>query len=172
LEEVKMKITPLDIQQKNFGVKFRGFDVKEVNSFLDLLTREFETLIKENNYLKEELAKKEAKILDFKKKETTLKDTLMNAQQIVENLKGNAQKEAELIIKEAELKADSLIKDSHKEIANLKKELNDLKKQKVLYLEKIKGIIRTFQKMISMEEEDKEDEIREDNVRFLKTKKE
>jgi hypothetical protein len=46
----------------------------------------------------------------------------------------------------------------------------------VLYLEKIKGIIRTFQKMISMEEEDKEDdkedEIREDNVRFLKTKKE
>ncbi len=53
-----MKITPLDIQQKNFGVKFRGFDVKEVNSFLDLLTREFETLIKENNYLKEELAKK------------------------------------------------------------------------------------------------------------------
>ena len=167
-----MKITPLDIQQKNFGVKFRGFDVKEVNSFLDLLTREFETLIKENNYLKEELAKKEAKILDFKKKETTLKDTLMNAQQIVENLKGNAQKEAELIIKEAELKADSLIKDSHKEIANLKKELNDLKKQKALYLEKIKGIIRTFQKMISMEEEDKEDEIREDNVRFLKTKKE
>ena len=165
-----MKITPLDIQQKNFGVKFRGFDVKEVNSFLDLLTREFETLIKENNYLKEELAKKEAKILDFKKKETTLKDTLMNAQQIVENLKGNAQKEAELIIKEAELKADSLIKDSHKEIANLKKELNDLKKQKVLYLEKIKGIIRTFQKMISMEEEDKEDEIREDNVRFLKPK--
>ncbi len=167
-----MKITPLDIQQKNFGVKFRGFDVKEVNSFLDLLTREFETLIKENNYLKEELAKKEAKILDFKKKETTLKDTLMNAQQIVENLKGNAQKEAELIIKEAELKADSLVKDAHKEIANLKKELNDLKKQKVLYLEKIKGIIRTFQKMISMEEEDKEDEIREDNVRFLKTKKE
>ncbi|MFZ3063990.1 MAG: DivIVA domain-containing protein [Nitrospirota bacterium] len=165
-----MKITPLDIQQKNFGVKFRGFDVKEVNSFLDLLTRELETLIKENNYLKEELAKKEGKIIDFKKKETTLKDTLMNAQQIVENLKGNALKEAELIIKEAELKADSLIKDVHKEIANLKKELNDLKKQKVLYLEKIKGIIRTFQKMISMEEEDKEDEIREDNVRFLKPK--
>lgn len=168
-----MKITPLDIQQKNFGVKFRGFDVKEVNSFLDLITGEFETLIKENNYLKDELAKKEAKILDFKKKETTLKDTLMNAQQVVENLKGNAQKEAELIIKEAELKADSLIKDSHKEIANLKKELNDLKKQKVLYLEKIKGIIRTFQKMISMEEEDKEEEtVKEDNVRFLKAKKE
>jgi len=65
-----------------------------------------------------------------------------------------------------------LLKDAHKEIVNLKKELNDLKKQKALYLEKIKGIIRTFQKMISMEEEDKEDEIREDNVRFLKTKKE
>ncbi len=168
-----MKITPLDIQQKKFGAKFRGLDVKEVNSFLDLITSEFEALIKENNYLKEELAKKEAKLLDFKKKETTLKDTLMNAQQIVENLKGNAQKEAELIIKEAELKADSLIKDAHKEIANLKKELNDLRKQKMLYLEKIKGIIRTFQKMISMEEEDKEDEVvKEDNVRFLKTKKE
>src|SRR4030066_12064 len=99
-----MKITPLDIQQKKFGVKFRGFDVKEVNSFLDLITREFEVIIKENNYLKEELAKKDAKILDFKKKETTLKDTLMNAQQIVENLKGNAQKEAELIIKEEDVR--------------------------------------------------------------------
>src|SRR3989338_1002904 len=169
-----MKITPLDIQQKKFGVKFRGFDVKEVNSFLDLITREFEVIIKENNYLKEELAKKDAKILDFKKKETTLKDTLMNAQQIVENLKGNAQKEAELIIKEAELKADGLVKDAHKEIANLKKELNDLKKQKVLYLEKVKGIIKTFQKMISMEEEDEKQEeaVKEDNVRFLKTRKE
>ncbi len=166
-----MKITPLDIQQKKFGVKFRGFDVREVNSFLDLITGEFESLIKENNYLKEELSKKEAKILDFKKKETTLKDTLMNAQQIVENLKGNAQKEAELIIKEAELKADGLVKDAHKEIANLKKELNDLKKQKILYLEKIKGIIRTFQKMISMEEEEREeDAAKEDNVRFLKPK--
>ena len=144
-----------------------------MNAFLDLITSEFELLIKENNFLKDELAKKEAKILDFKKKETTLKDTLMNAQQLVENLKGNAQKEAELIIKEAELKADGQIREAQKEIANLKKELNDLKKQKMLYLEKVKGTIKAFQKLISMEEEEeKEDEAREDNVRFLKTKKE
>ncbi len=168
-----MKITPLDIQQKNFKVRFRGFDKENVDAFLDLITSEFELLIKENNFFKEELAKKEAKILDFKKKETTLKDTLMNAQQLVENLKGNAQKEAELIIKEAELKADDQIKEAQKEIANLKKELNDLKKQKMLYLEKIKGIIKTFQKLISMEEEEeKQEEAREDNVRFLKAKKE
>ncbi len=168
-----MKITPLDIQQKKFKAKFRGFDTEDVNAFLDLITSEFELLIKENNFLKDELAKKEAKILDFKKKETTLKDTLMNAQQLVENLKGNAQKEAELIIKEAELKADGQIREAQKEIANLKKELNDLKKQKMLYLEKVKGTIKAFQKLISMEEEEeKEDEAREDNVRFLKAKKE
>ncbi|MFZ3090966.1 MAG: DivIVA domain-containing protein [Nitrospirota bacterium] len=168
-----MKITPLDIQQKKFKAKFRGFDAEDVNAFLDLITSEFELLIKENNFLKDELAKKEAKILDFKKKETTLKDTLMNAQQLVENLKGNAQKEAELIIKEAELKADGQIREAQKEIANLKKELNDLKKQKMLYLEKVKGTIKAFQKLISMEEEEeKEDEAREDNVRFLKAKKE
>ncbi len=163
-----MKITPLDIQQKKFKAKFRGFDTEDVNAFLDLITSEFELLIKENNFLKDELAKKEAKILDFKKKETTLKDTLMNAQQLVENLKGNAQKEAELIIKEAELKADGQIREAQKEIANLKKELNDLRKQKMLYLEKVKGTIKTFQKLISMEEEEE----KEDNVRFLKAKKE
>jgi cell division initiation protein len=53
-----MKITPLDIQQQQFRVKFRGFDMVEVDNFLDQVANEFEELLRENNRVKEETARR------------------------------------------------------------------------------------------------------------------
>ena len=74
-----MKMTPLDIQQVGFKVKLRGYDRQEVDAFLDTLTQDYEGLLKENNALKEKLADLEIQVLEFKKKEGTLNNTLMKA---------------------------------------------------------------------------------------------
>lgn len=57
-----MKITPLDIQQQQFRVKFRGFDMVEVDNFLDVVANEYEELLREINQLKEEGRQKSEKI--------------------------------------------------------------------------------------------------------------
>ncbi|HEX8949393.1 MAG TPA: DivIVA domain-containing protein, partial [Dissulfurispiraceae bacterium] len=104
-----MRITPLDIQQKQFPMRFRGFDVDEVYSFLELIREELEELLRESASLKEQLGRADVQLQEYRNMETTLRETLMTAQQMVEDYKTNARKEAELILKEAELKADSMI---------------------------------------------------------------
>ena len=57
-----MKITPLDIRQQQFSVRFRGFDAEEVDTFLEMIADEYETVIEENRKLKEEIEKKDRDI--------------------------------------------------------------------------------------------------------------
>src|SRR5512135_3277039 len=107
-----MRITPLDIQQKQFPMKFRGFDVEEVYAFLEVIREEMEELLRENASLKENAQRAENQIKEYRDMETTLRETLMTAQQMVEDYRTNARKEAELLVKEAELRADTIIKDA------------------------------------------------------------
>jgi cell division initiation protein len=100
-----MRITPLDIQQKQFPVRFRGFDVDEVYSFLELLREELEEILRENASLKEQLSRADGQLKDYYNLEASLRETLLTAQQMVEEYKSNTRKEAELLLKEAELRA-------------------------------------------------------------------
>src|SRR3990170_3856054 len=103
-----MKITPLDIQQAGFKVKLRGYDRQEVDAFLDSVTEDYEALIRENNALREKVTETENQLAELRKKEATLNNTLMKAQDLVEEMGRSAQKDAELILKEAELKAEEM----------------------------------------------------------------
>ena len=71
-----MKITPLDIQQQQFTVRFRGFDTQEVDSFLETVANELEEQIKKNTELREDLERKETRIWEYQNMEKTLKETL------------------------------------------------------------------------------------------------
>ncbi|MCK4911367.1 MAG: DivIVA domain-containing protein, partial [Thermodesulfovibrionales bacterium] len=82
-----MRITPLDIQQKQFPIKFRGFDVEEVYAFLEIVREEMEALIRENSMLKENVSRLEGQLREFKDMEVTLRETLLTAQQMVEDYK-------------------------------------------------------------------------------------
>jgi cell division initiation protein len=100
-----MKITPLDIQQQQFRVRFRGFDMVEVDNFLDLAANEFEELLRENNRLKEEDRQKAERIQQLERAERDLHNALISAQQICEEMKNQARKEGELIIEDAKANA-------------------------------------------------------------------
>lgn len=171
-----MKITPLDIQQAGFKVKLRGYDREEVDTFLDSVTENYEALIRENSDLREKMAENENQLAELRKKEATLNNTLMRAQALAEEMRHAAQKDAELIVKEAELKADGLIHSAHDEMAAIQREILDLQKQKVVFLEKVRSLIRIFQRVAELDDreeeemghKDRSDEERDDNVRILK----
>jgi cell division initiation protein len=148
-----MKITPLDIQQMGFKTRWKGYDREEVDAFLDTLTEDYEALIKENLFLKEQIAQLEATLADFKKKEALLSQTLLSAQQLAEVQKGNAVKESSLIVKEAEVQADQIIRGVREEAARIKGEIIDLRRQKLLLIEKIRSMLKNFEISLSVEEQ-------------------
>jgi len=173
-----MKITPLDIQQAGFKVKLRGYDRQEVDAFLDSVTEDYEALIRENNALREKVADYENQLTELRKKEATLNNTLMKAQDLVQEMGHSAQKDAELVLKEAELKAEELLHTAREEMASIKRDILELQKQKVVFLEKIRSLIRIFQRVAELEDredektgkKDRTDEERDDNIRLLKPK--
>jgi len=155
-----MRITPLDIQQKQFKIKFRGFDVEEVYAFLEIVREEMEDLLRENANLKENIQRSENQIREYRDMETTLRETLMTAQQMVEDYRTNARKEAELLVKEAETKADIIIREAHEKVINIHEAITDMKGIRRHFKEELKRLIVNHLKMVEYDEqresEDKE----------------
>lgn len=148
-----MRISPLDIQQKQFPIKFRGFDVEEVYAFLELVREEMEELLRENASLKEQLHRSENQIREFRDMENTLRETLMTAQQMVEDYKINARKEAELIIKEAELKSDEIVRDAQEKVIKIHEDIVDLKGIRRHFKEEMRRLIESHLQMIEFDRE-------------------
>jgi len=152
-----MRITPLDIQQKQFPYKFRGFDDEEVYAFLELIREEMEDLLRENASLKENVIRFENQIKEYKDMETTLRETLVTAQQMVEEYKSNARKEAELLIKEAELRADTVLKEAQEKVIKIHEDIVDLKGIRRHFKEELKRLIEGHLKMLEYDKEREEE---------------
>lgn len=120
-------LTPLDIHNKEFKKGVRGYSIDEVDEFLDEVIRDFEILYKENLDLKDKMQKQEDNISKYKEIEKAMQNTLVLAQKISEEVKQNAQKEAELHIWEARKKAEQIIKKAEEEIINSVKKVERLR---------------------------------------------
>ncbi|MEK7306563.1 MAG: DivIVA domain-containing protein [Nitrospirota bacterium] len=156
-----MKITPMEIKQSSFKVRMRGYDKEEVDTFLGFLSDEFEVIIKENSSLKERLSSIDDQLSELKKKEHALSSTLLTAHDLVEEIKQASQKEAQLIIKEAELRGEEIIGAARKEMACLRSEIEGIKRERIVFLEKAKAIVNTFSKIINIEEIDHEEIVKQ-----------
>lgn len=148
-----MRITPLDIQQKNFPTQFRGFDVEEVYAFLEVIREEMEELIRENGVLKENLFRVERQLKEFKDMESTLRETLLTAQQMVEDYKSNSLKEAELIHREAELRAEAMVKVAQEKVIKIHEDIVDLKGIRRHFKEEMRRLIGSHERMLDFDSE-------------------
>lgn len=155
-----MKLTPLDIQQQQFRTALLGFDKKEVDAFLELLANDVEELIRENNALREEVKRKDAELLDHREKERTLKETMITATRITEDIKQNARKEAEIVIGTAEAQAEQIIQNAHTRLVRVMEDIDELRRQKAQFEGSIGSLIATHQKLLdAMREKDVSPEV-------------
>src|SRR5262249_19869771 len=102
-------LTPLEIQKQTFARKLKGFDPQEVRAYLQLMAEEVENLVRDVDRLSRENAMLREDLDDHNQRERILKDTLLSAQKVSEDVKSNARKEAELIVKDAELLSERLV---------------------------------------------------------------
>lgn len=148
-----MKITPIDIQQQQFkGKMFGGLDPDDVDAFLQTVSSEMENLVRENNELKEQQARHNREIADMSEKEKELRETMLAAQRISEEMKINAKKEAGLIISEAELKAERIVVDSERQLGDLKTRIEDMRRQKIQFEMSLKALLDSYGRMLSGDE--------------------
>jgi cell division initiation protein len=153
-----MRITPLDIQQKQFPMKFRGFDVDEVYSFLELVREEMEELLRENASLKESLSRADSQLQEYNNMNATLRETLITTQQMVDEYKANARREADLIIREAESKGDDVLKAAQEKAVKIHEDIVELKGIRRHFKEEVKRLIESHMKMIEFDKEREEAE--------------
>ena len=149
-----MKISPIDIQQQQFkGKMFGGLDPEDVDSFLQMLASEMEDLIRENTELKEQARRAATDLESMKEREIDLRDTMLAAQKITEEMKANSQKEATLLIAEAELKAEKILDDANRKQSDLNNQIQDLKRDKVQFESALKSLLDSHYKMLSLNDE-------------------
>jgi cell division initiation protein len=166
-----MRLSPLDIQSQQFRQKIKGLDPREVENFLELVAVEFEELIRENGKIKEKLARLTNQYEELKQREQTLKETMMTAQKITEDMKASARKEAEIILKEAELKAEKMIEDAHRKLAVINDQVVEIKRIRVQFETSVKAAAEGHLKMLKVTTEALENEMgSEENVKYLVTK--
>lgn len=135
-------LTPLDIENKKFSKQMvNGYNVDEVDDFLDELTRDYEKLYKENSEVKAKVTELEAGIEKYRNIESTLQSTLMMAQSTADDVKSVAQKEAEQIIKDAQMEAKTSVDELNSQILLKKRELEDVKKQMDVYRAKTEALL-------------------------------
>lgn len=135
-------ITPLDIENKRFSKKtLNGYDPEEVDDFLDELTKDYSEIYRKVNESEKTVEDMQAKLEHYTKIESTLQNTLVFAQSAAEEVKQAAQKQADQIIKEAESNAKQSANSLVTEIADRKKELEDVKKQFDVYKAKMESLL-------------------------------
>lgn len=148
-----MRITPMDIQQQEFRVRFRGFDTREVDSFLELVAEELKEALHENSALKDEVKRLRETQANFEEKEKTFQTAFVSAQRVVDELKSNAERQAKLIVTQAELEAQKIVENARVQAAQIQEEINQLKRQKAQIEYRVKAFIESLSRWLTAETE-------------------
>ena len=166
-----MRLSPLDIQSQQFRVKMRGYEPREVENFLEMVATEFEELIRENGKLKEKLARLTNQLDELRQREQTLKETMITAQKVTEDMKMAARKEAELILSEAELKSERTIEDAHRKLAVISDQIMEIRRLRAQFEVQIKSAAESHLKILEISSEAIEEEMANaKNVKYLVSK--
>lgn len=138
-----MKLTPMDINNKEFKRGLRGYNPDEVDEFLDEVVDNYEELYKENSKLKEKLEVLEEQISHYAKIETTIQNTLVLAQNAADQAKESSQKEAEIIVKNANETAQRIVDKAHNDVIQINDEFDRVKQEFIKFRAKFRNFMNT-----------------------------
>jgi len=122
-----MRLTPLDLQNHRFGHRLRGYDPAEVDDFVRMVAEDYESLVRESESLRENVRALELRVAQLSGEEGRLRDTMMTAQTLTEDLKRTAIREAEMRVGEAEVRAEKILDAAHRRLARLQEEIRELR---------------------------------------------
>jgi len=151
-----MKIGPVDIRNHTFSRKLNGVDEVEVRAYLDMIADRLEESIVEAEELRGQLDRVEARVEEYVKLESALRDSLISAERIGEERRESAEREAQIRIRAAEVDGEKIVLAARQELGRVRAEIDDLRRQKVTYIERFRALLRSQVKILeaSVEEFD------------------
>lgn len=138
-----MKLTPMDINNKEFKRGLRGYNPEEVDEFLDEVIENYEQLYKDNSKLKEKVTLANEQIEHYKKIESTIQNTLLLAQNAADQAKTSAEKEADMVIKNANETAQRILDKAHNDVLELNDEYEKMKQEFIKFRAKFRNFMNT-----------------------------
>ena len=145
-----MRISPIDIQQKQFKSRPFGYEKAGVDQFLEMLAEELERLIGKNQNLQESLDRVNATLSEMREREETLKETLVTTQKITEELKSTARREVDVMMAEAEIKSERLMHNAEERRGQLIEEIQEIKRQKIDFEVSLRSLLEKHIRMIDL----------------------
>jgi cell division initiation protein len=122
-----MRIAPLDLRQQRFRTALRGFDRTEVVAFLTEAADDYEHALREIDRLRQDLLRMEALLAEHRDREANLRNTLLTAQRLADEVKAQAENEGKIIVREAQGRADLLLQKASARLEEIERDINELR---------------------------------------------
>jgi cell division initiation protein len=151
-----MRMTPLEIQSHRFAKRLRGYDAEEVETFLRMVTDDYEDVVRESEVQRERIARLEKRVDELQQHEQLLQHTLINAQSMSEKMRENAEQECNILLGEAEIRAEKILDASHRRAARLAGDIRELKGLRSRVAEALRGCMDLHLGLIESIESDPE----------------
>ena len=143
-----MRIAPIDIAHKSFNRKVMGLDPDEVAHFLRDVADQLEEVIRERNSLKETVRQKEIQLVEYKERDESLRATLATATKMADQIRQDAEREAQLILQDAAQKAEFVMRDGRDQLKRLYSEIADIKRLRMQFEANLKAVCNSHLSMI------------------------
>jgi len=138
-----MKLTPLDIRKQQFKKVMRGYDRVEVDTFMEMLSNEFEEAARDHKDLRERVVELETQLKDYRQIEKTLQQTLLQAQETTGRTYEAARREAETIVRDADARASRMLEHSADKLSRMNTEIAELKGRKESLIARLRLLLTT-----------------------------
>ncbi|WP_314579034.1 DivIVA domain-containing protein [uncultured Streptococcus sp.] len=139
-----MTLTALEIKDKSFGTKFRGYDVEEVDEFLDIVVRDYEDLVRENHEKEAKIRNLEERLTYFDEMKDSLSQSVLIAQDTAERVKVAANERSTNIVRQAEQDAQHLLDGAKYKADEILRQAADNAKKVAIETEELKNKTRVF----------------------------
>ena len=149
-----MDLTPLDVRKKKDDLRrtVRGYDPGQVDSFLDLVADRLEAVVQEEVRLKEQVTLLRERLGGFEERERALNEALIAAQELREEARLQAEKQAGLRIQEADQHAERVVGEARRSAEDSERALADLHARRASYLRGMRSLLDRFLAEVSYEE--------------------
>jgi cell division initiation protein len=159
-----MNVSPLDLRQQRFHTRFRGYDKIEVSSFLAAVAEDYEQALRETDRLRQDLANMEAVLAEHREHEKSLRNTLLTAQRLSDDIKAAAEKDADRVVREAAMRSQLLMEKAESRLEDVQREIDGLKLKRRDVETSLESTIQTLRNSL---EYVREQEVREREEKIL-----
>ncbi|HEV8447746.1 MAG TPA: DivIVA domain-containing protein [Gemmatimonadaceae bacterium] len=157
-------LTPLDVRRYEFGKAIRGYDPERVNQFRDQVAEELERLSRLNQELEAKAKGFHEQLRAFRERDKAINEALVSAQQLRGDIREQADKEGQLIIREARAEADRIIEDARGEIRRMQEGVAGLEHSRRAYLAQLRSMVERHLAEIAAAEQTNLDGLRRDGM--------